>query len=219
MKKALLFLGEKLIALIRSLLGFIVAIALGLVVSNIVSHLIQKPLNIAAPEIVLVNYNPGGISILPGEVIDYAPYIINTGDSSVYTVITFTCSCYDPNSVEMNEDWQPSTSSAKDADNTDSTDSIIPAFIINPNSGWELKDTSVNNGEMKRIKRIYAYTQILPPGESTPPLCDSIQYNLFTNYAFSKMDDEELNFNISCNAGNSDMVSIEGVVSQSRFGE
>ena len=219
MKKALLFLGEKLIALIRSLLGFIVAIALGLVVSNVASHLIQKPLNIAAPEIELVNYDPGGISILPGEVIDYAPYIINTGDSSVYTVITFTCSCYDPGTAEMDEDWQPTTSSAKDADNTsttgstDSTDSVIPAFIIKPNSGWELKDTSVNNGEMKRI---YAYTQVLSPGESTPPLCDSIQYNLFTNYAFSMMDDEELNFNISCNAGNSDMVSIDGVVSQIR---
>ncbi|MBR1477368.1 MAG: hypothetical protein IJ608_05335 [Lachnospiraceae bacterium] len=169
-----------------------------------VNHLIHKPISIAAPSIELRDYDTGGISILPGDVFDYAPYIENTGEASVYAVIAFTCHCYAPGTVEMQEEWDGST------------DDSIPAFIIYPHSGWELKDTAVKDGE---IKRYYAYTSVLEPGESTPPLCDSIQYNLFTLKAFSKMSDEELNFGISCNAGNSDMTSIDGVVSQSRFGE
>ena len=187
----------------RGLIGVIVAIALGIVISNGISRLIQKPLHIAEPKIELINSDTGGNAILPGEVIDYAPYITNTGDASVYAAITFTCHCYDADTVEMDGEYT-------------STEDPIPAFIIEPNSGWELKDTSVNNGEMKRI---YAYTEVLKPGKSTPPLCDSIQYNQFTNYTFSKMDDEELDFDVSCNAGNSDRVSIDEVISQSLFGE
>ena len=219
MKKSLLLLGKKLIAFILGLIGIIAALALGIVVSNGISHLIQKPLHIAEPNVELRDYDTGGISILPGEVIDYAPYIENTGDASVYTVIAFTCKAYDPGTVEMNDDWQPSTGLVdvtNSISTTESAESVIPAFIIEPDSGWELKDMSVINGELKRI---YAYTSILEPGSSTPPLCDAIQCNLFTNYAFSKMDDDELNFGISCNAGNSDMTSLDGVVSQSRFGE
>ena len=219
MKNALLFLGKKLIAFILGLIGVIIAITLGIVISNGISRLIQKPLHIAEPKIELVNSNTGGISILPGEVIDYAPYITNTGDASVYAVIAFTCHCYDAGTVEMNDDWQPSTGLVdvtNSISTTESAESVIPAFIIEPDSGWELKDMSVINGELKRI---YAYTSILEPGSFTPPLCDAIRCNLFTNYAFSKMDDAELDFNVSCNAGNSDMVSIDEVISQSLFGE
>ena len=203
MKKALTFIGKKLISALTTLLWCALSAAITFAVVSGVNHLIHKPMHFAAPSIELRDYDTGGLSILPGDVFDYAPYIENTGETSVYAVIAFTCHCYDPDTVEMKEEYV-------------GTDDPIPAFIINPNSGWELNDTTVNNGEMKRF---YAYTSVLEPGQSTPPMCDSLQYNLFTLKAFSQMPTEELNFGISCNAGNSDMTSIDVVVSKSRFGE
>lgn len=183
---------------------FALILVVSLAASNFISNKLQKP--ISEPKVDLIASVPEGVSVAPGEVIDYAPYIQNTCEGNVYTAIIFECAGYDSGAVEMDEKY------VADEDPEDP----IPAFLVNTNDCWVLKDTSIADGTMKRI---YLYTEILAPGESTPPLCDSIQFNLFSIRSFSKMDRSELNTSISCCAANSDMVSIERFVDMCKYRE
>ena len=194
------YLKRKLPAFIGKCLGFVIgliaALIIGIIIISILDPILLKHHHAEAPEpeIELGGHIEDGYRVIPGERIEYSPDITNTGEVNVYAMLIFSCKCYEEGTVEMYDEWDG--------------DYPVPAYVVEPNEGWELKWRDVSDGEMTSY---YAYMEVLHPGETTPPLCDDLQYNLFRG-SFQNFEKQDFRFTHSITGGASDMISIDDLV-------
>ena len=108
-------------------------------------------------------------SILPECYLGFHPYVENYGEGDFYAFLTLEYAVIpSDDGIILKDGWESSIR----------PDGYIPAFIFTINSPWKLLEEEITDG---RLTAVYYYDALVPPGASTTPLFNYIQY---VGYAF-----------------------------------